>query len=224
MQPKRILVALAGTSADPDMLRLVASIAKVAKSEVVGIHVIEVRWNLPLDAVMEPELDRGEELLASAKKLADLAGLLDSEGHRVSVVDIASTSPARAERAWFQHLPSSFKGETILGDGTDLEVLRQAGIERADAFLALTEGDNRNLMAAQIAQKIFGLKQVIAKVNDPVRAQTYREMGIHTFSRTTILGTLLHAMPQGDREVGEVLVRKALAHEADMVHEPVKAH
>ena len=152
-----------------------------------------------------------------------LAGLLDSEGHRVSVVDIASTSPARAERAWFQHLPTSFKGETILGDGTDLDVLRQAGIERADAFLALTEGDNRNLMAAQIAQKIFGLKHVIAKVNDPVRAQTYREMGINTFSRTTILGTLLHAMLQEDREVGEVLMRKALAHEADMVHEPVKA-
>lgn len=151
-----------------------------------------------------------------------LAGLLDSEGHRVSVVDIASTSPARAERAWFQHLPSSFKGETILGDGTDLEVLRQAGIERADALLALTEGDNRNLMAAQIAQKIFGVKQVIAKVNDPVRAQTYREMGINTFSRTTILGTLLHAMLQEDREVGEVLMRKALAHEADMVLEPVK--
>ena len=102
-------------------------------------------------------------------------------------------------------------------------MLRQAGIERADAFLALTEGDNRNLMAAQIAQKIFGLKQVIAKVNDPVRAQTYREMGINTFSRTTILGTLLHAMLQDDREVGEVLVRKALAHEAEMVHEPVKA-
>ena len=53
MQPKRVLVALAGTSADPDMLRLVASIAKPAKAEVIGIHVIEVRWNLPLDAVLE---------------------------------------------------------------------------------------------------------------------------------------------------------------------------
>ncbi|HEV8536695.1 MAG TPA: TrkA family potassium uptake protein [Candidatus Limnocylindria bacterium] len=151
-----------------------------------------------------------------------LAGLLDAEGHRVSVVDIASTSPARAERAWFQHLPSSFKGETILGDGTDLDVLRQAGVERADALLALTEGDNRNLMAAQIAHEIFRVKRVIAKVNDPVRAQTYRKMGIDTFSRTTILGTLLHAMLQDDKEVGEVLVRKALAHEADLVGEPVK--
>ena len=102
------------------------------------------------------------------------------------------------------------------------EVLRQAGIEHADSLLALTEGDNRNLMAAQIAQKIFGVKQVIAKVNDPVRAQTYREMGINTFSRTTILGTLLHAMLQEDREVGEVLMRKALAHEAEMVLEPMK--
>src|SRR5438874_12952446 len=80
MQPKRILVALAGTSADPDVLRLVASIAKPGKAEVVGIHVIEVRWNLPLDAVLEPELDRGEELLASAKKVADQAGFeLDTE-------------------------------------------------------------------------------------------------------------------------------------------------
>ena len=152
-----------------------------------------------------------------------LAGLLDAEGHRVSVVDIASQNPARAERAWFPHLPPSFKGETILGDGTDLDVLRQAGVERADAILALTEGDNRNLMAAQIAQKIFGVKRVIAKVNDPVRAQTYRKMGIDTFSRTTILGTLLHAMLHDDREVGEVLIRKSLAHEEDLVHEPVKA-
>jgi len=152
-----------------------------------------------------------------------LAGLLDAEGQHVTVVDIASTSPARAERAWFQHLPASFKGETILGDGTDLDVLRQAGVERADALLALTEGDNRNLMAAQIAQKIFGVKRVIAKVNDPVRAQTYRRQGIDTFSRTTILGTLLHAMLVEDKEVGEVLVRKALAHEADLAHEPAAA-
>src|SRR5207237_5833110 len=80
MKPKRILVALAGTSADPDMLRLVASIAKPAKAEVVGIHVIEVRWNLPLDAVLEPELERGEELLASAKKVTEKAGFeLDNE-------------------------------------------------------------------------------------------------------------------------------------------------
>ena len=95
MQPKRILVALAGTSADPDMLRLVSPIAKSAKAEVIGIHVIEVRWNLPLDAVLEPELDRGEELLASAKKVADQAGfeldteLLQARDAAAAIVDTA---------------------------------------------------------------------------------------------------------------------------------------
>lgn len=95
MQPKRVLVALAGTSADPDMLRLVASIAKPAKAEVIGIHVIEVRWNLALDAVLEPELDRGEELLASAKKVASQAGfdleteLLQARDAAAAIVDTA---------------------------------------------------------------------------------------------------------------------------------------
>src|SRR5919201_6092848 len=75
MQPKRVLVGLAGTSADPDVIRLVASIAKHSKAQVVGIHVIEVRWNLPLDAVLDAELERGETLLDSARKVADQAGL-----------------------------------------------------------------------------------------------------------------------------------------------------
>src|SRR2546428_11065635 len=75
MHPKRILVALAGSSADPDVIRLVASIAKPGRSQAIGIHVIEVRWNLPLDAVLENELDRGEELLDGAKKVAEQAEL-----------------------------------------------------------------------------------------------------------------------------------------------------
>jgi len=95
MQPKRVLVALAGSSADPDVIRLVAWIAKPAKAAVVGIHVIEVRWNLPLDAVMEQELDRGEELLESAKKVADQAGLeletelLQARDAAAAIVDTA---------------------------------------------------------------------------------------------------------------------------------------
>jgi nucleotide-binding universal stress UspA family protein len=77
------------------MLRLVASIAKSAKAEVIGIHVIEVRWNLPLDAVLEPELDRGEELLANAKKVASQAGfdldteLLQARDAAAAIVDTA---------------------------------------------------------------------------------------------------------------------------------------
>ena len=139
---------------------------------------------------------------------AFLAGLLDSGGHEVTIIDL--------ERASFAHLSRSFHGTTLLGNGTDLEILRQAGIDKTDALFTLTEGDNRNLMAAQIAKQIFGVKQVIAKVNDPVRAATYREHGIVTVSRTSSLGTLLEAMLMGDPEVGKVLVERARAHEAEM--------
>lgn len=136
---------------------------------------------------------------------AFLAGLLDEDGHAVTVVDL--------ERASFGHLPQSFKGNTLLGNGTDLDTLRQAGVENAEALFALTQGDNRNLMAAQIAKGIFGVSRVIAKVNDPIRARLYRTQGLTTISRTTILGTLLRAMLVGDPEVGKVLMEQTLAHE-----------
>lgn len=136
---------------------------------------------------------------------AFLAGLLDGDGHAVTVVDV--------ERSSFDHLPQSFKGNTLLGSGTDLDTLRQAGVENAEALFALTQGDNRNLMAAQIAKEIFGVRRVIAKVNDPIRARLYRTQGLTTISRTTILGTLLHAMLAEDPEVGKVLMEKTLAHE-----------
>ena len=87
-------------------------------------------------------------------------------------------------------------------------------LDKADAFLTLTQGDNRKLMAAQVAKEIFRVKHVIAKVNDPIRANTYRAQGIGTFSRTSILGTLLQAMLLGDAEVGKLLVEKARGHEA----------
>jgi trk system potassium uptake protein TrkA len=139
---------------------------------------------------------------------AFLAGLLDGSGHDVTVIDL--------ERAAFAHLPATFKGTTLMGNGTDLEVLRTAGIDKTDALFTLTQGDNRNLMAAQIAKEVFGVKHVIAKVNDPIRANTYRGHGIETVSRTSILGTLLEAMLMGDPEVGKILVEKARAHEAEM--------
>jgi len=136
---------------------------------------------------------------------AFLAGLLDEDGHAVTVVDL--------ERVAFEHLPQSYKGNTLLGNGTDLDILRQAGIENAEALFALTQGDNRNLMGAQIAKEIFGVRRVIAKVNDPIRARLYRSKGLTTISRTTILGTLLHAMLAEDPVVGKTLMEKSLAHE-----------
>jgi len=96
MQAKRILVALAGSSVDPDVIRIAIDIAKPAKAEIVAIHVIEVRWNLPLDAVLDPELERGEALLAGASKIAKQAGattqteLLQARDAAAAIVDTAT--------------------------------------------------------------------------------------------------------------------------------------
>jgi trk system potassium uptake protein len=139
---------------------------------------------------------------------AFLAELIDRSGDSVSVVDI--------EREAFKRLPGDFKGTPVLGNGTDMDILRQAGIEGANAFFALTQGDNRNLMAAQIAKKIFGVAQVFAKVNDPIRAATYRGQGLYTFSRTTILGTLLHAVLSGDASIGPNLMKAAMKHDEEL--------
>ena len=79
--------------------------------------------------------------------------------------------------------------------------------------------DSRHCEAAQIARQIFGVKRVIAKVNDPIRAALYREHEISTVSRTTILGTLLEAMLMGDAEVGKVLLEKSKLAEAAMAGE-----
>lgn len=71
---KKILVPVKGTAIDPDVVRLAVTIGKPAKAEITAVHVIEVRWNLALDAVLEEELDRGDELLASASRVAEQAG------------------------------------------------------------------------------------------------------------------------------------------------------
>jgi trk system potassium uptake protein TrkA len=137
-----------------------------------------------------------------------LAELLVRGGHDVTVIDL--------DRAALARLSQPFKGTTLQGSGTDVDVLRQAGTDKADAFITLTEGDNRNLMAAQVAKQIFGVKTVIAKVNDPIRAHTYRKHGIGTFSRTSILATLLDAMLKGDPEVGKVLLERSKDLEANL--------
>ena len=95
MALKRILVPLAGTAVDPDLVRLAVSIAKPAKAQLLGVHVIEVRWNLPLDAVLEDALDRGEELLRSAASIAAKAGgeleteLLQAREAAAAIIDTA---------------------------------------------------------------------------------------------------------------------------------------
>jgi len=80
-----------------------------------------------------------------------------------------------------ERLPAAFNGQTVVGNGIDVEVLRAAGVDRADLFLALTDGDNRNLMSAQIAARL-GARRVVARVYDPVRSEIYSAMGITTIS------------------------------------------
>jgi trk system potassium uptake protein TrkA len=114
---------------------------------------------------------------------ARVATALDERGERVTVID----SSARA----FARLPQTFKGETVRGNGTDEDIMRTAGAEQADIVMALTEGDNRNALAAQLAKHRFGVPRVIAKINDPLRGEAYRALGLETICRTIILGDAL---------------------------------
>jgi trk system potassium uptake protein TrkA len=92
---------------------------------------------------------------------AQLATILDSEKHKITILDINGHS--------FRRLPPNFSGTALLGDGTDQETLKKADIHEADAFVAVTEGDNRNVMAAQIAKYIFKVPRVICRIYDPLR-------------------------------------------------------
>ena len=114
---------------------------------------------------------------------ARVAAELDQRGEHVTVID---TNP----RA-FTRLPQSFGGESVRGNGTDEDVMRSAGAEQADVLMTLTEGDNRNALAAQLGKHTFGVPRVIAKINDPLRGEAYRALGLETICRTIILGDAL---------------------------------
>jgi trk system potassium uptake protein TrkA len=109
---------------------------------------------------------------------ATLAKLLSVEAHDVTVVD---ENPAA-----FKRLGNHFNGRVEVGTGIDYDVLKRAGAESVDGFVAVTDGDNRNVMAALIAQRMFGIKKIVARIYDPPRGQLYRDLGIETVCPTTI--------------------------------------
>ncbi|MBM2827423.1 MAG: TrkA-N domain protein [Dehalococcoidia bacterium] len=115
---------------------------------------------------------------------AQLATMLDAEGHQVTVMDI---DPASFKR-W---LPDTFKGKAVIGNGIDVDALKKAGIENADAFAAVTQGDNRNVMAAQVAKHLFNVPKVVCRVYDPIRQEIYNTLGLETISPTTVGARLL---------------------------------
>lgn len=117
-------------------------------------------------------------ILGCGRVGSSLANMLDQAGHTVSVIDFSSDS--------FQRLSPEFGGETVIGNGVDEEVMIRAGIKDADAFAAATNGDNRNIMASQIAKEIFKVKKVVCRIYDPIREETYHELGLETISPTKV--------------------------------------
>jgi trk system potassium uptake protein TrkA len=117
---------------------------------------------------------------------ARLATVLDQQGHQVTVLDINPTS--------FRRLPESFGGTRAIGNGMDGPVLEKAGIREAGAFLAVTQGDNRNYFASQMAREVYGVERVICRIYDPVREEIFRELGLETFSPTSLGANIMVEM------------------------------
>ena len=114
---------------------------------------------------------------------AALATALDQEGHEVTVLDLDANQ--------FRRLPVDFRGTSVVGNGIDQDTLRRAGIEHVDAFAVVTQGDNRNFMAAQIAKHIFNVPKVVCRIYDPIREELYHSMGLETISPTTVISKLV---------------------------------
>jgi len=117
-----------------------------------------------------------------------LALRLERGGNTVTVVD--------EDREAFTRLGGSFRGPTYHGSGLEAAVLKRGGIKNMDIVVAVTGGDNRNLMIAQTAKAQFGIERVVARLKDPVRSAVYREMGIETLCVTTVVEGLLELWAQ----------------------------
>jgi trk system potassium uptake protein len=109
---------------------------------------------------------------------ARVGAQLSRAGHEVTILDLS-------EKA-FSRLDPDFEGTTLVGNGLDVDVLRRAGIERADAFAAATQGDNRNIMASQVARHIFNVPKVVTRIYDPLRQETFELLGIEAISPTVL--------------------------------------
>ena len=120
---------------------------------------------------------------------ARLAAVMDEEGHEVTVLDNDTYS--------FRRLPPSFGGTALFGNGINEEALKKAGIEEADIFVALTQGDNRNVMSCQIAKHVFNVPRVMCRIYDPLREEMYGALGLETISPTKVFVQLLKEKLEG---------------------------
>ena len=130
-------------------------------------------------------------ILGCGRLGAHLARRLDREGNDVAVID------RNAEA--FSRLGSEFRGRMVFGTGIDEDILRRAGIENADAFIAVTNGDNTNAMASEIAKLVFSVPRVVARLYDPVREGTFHAFGLMETVCPTIMGSdKIHELVTGN--------------------------
>ena len=114
---------------------------------------------------------------------AELATVLSTEGHKVTIIDTDAGS--------LDKLSPEFSGTALVGDATDEEVLKKAGIAQADAFVALTREDERNAMAAQIAKEMFNVPKVICRIYDPLQEEFYASLGLDAISPISVFVQLV---------------------------------
>lgn len=126
---------------------------------------------------------------------SSLAKVLASEEHDVTIID-------REARSMQRRLDPDFSGTKIIGNAMDEDVLVRADIRHANLVITLTEGDNRNIMIAQVAKVKFGVPKVLARIVDPLRAAAYRELGIESIDQTTIMTDYMKRAVLGDESAG----------------------
>ena len=119
-------------------------------------------------------------IVGSGRVGSGLANGLAREGHEITVID-------RDARAMQRRLEPEFTGTKVVGNAMDEDVLIRGGIRDADVLVTATEGDNRNIMIAQIARVKFEVPRVLARIVDPLRARAYGELGIESVDQTTIM-------------------------------------
>jgi len=124
-----------------------------------------------------------------------LAARLSEEGNDVTVLDVRADA--------FRRLPSNFKGKKHVGNGIDQDVLERIGLSEADAFIAVTQGDNRNVLATQVAKHIFGVPRTLCRIYDPIREEMYRGLGLETISPTVMGANILHGLLSEGSPAGE---------------------
>jgi trk system potassium uptake protein TrkA len=150
-----------------------------------------------------------------------LAHILEEQGHSVAIID--------QDREAFRKLRSGFKGKRITGVGFDQDVLIEAGIEQADAFAAVSSGDNSNVIAARVARESFGVDRVAARIYDARRAEVYQRLGIPTVAtvRWTADQMLRRLLPEGAeplwRDPTGAVVLAEVAYSPEWVGEKVHA-